>query len=199
MELLLIRHGQSEADLLGVHEGKANFSLTELGEHQAKRMATYAGDSFPPDLIITSPLSRAKKTALILQKSIGCRLIEDEDLKEYDNGVLAGLSKEAALIQYPLPKNGRPYHVPIQEGESELEFRFRAERVLNKLLSDYPGYSRIAVVSHGGLISNFLKAFLKQPNTSEFGYWTGDTGMHLLEVRDSLRLLKFLNKQEHLL
>ncbi|WML50577.1 histidine phosphatase family protein [Neobacillus sp. PS3-34] len=87
----------------------------------------------------------------------------------------------------------------MQDGESELEFRFRAERVLHKLLFDYPGYSRIAVVSHGGLISNFLKAFLKQPNTSEFGYWTGDTGMHLLEVRDNLRLLKFLNKQDHLL
>ncbi|MDP4164007.1 MAG: phosphoglycerate mutase family protein, partial [Bacillota bacterium] len=38
MELLLIRHGQSEADLLGVHEGKADFPLTELGQQQAKKM-----------------------------------------------------------------------------------------------------------------------------------------------------------------
>ena len=29
MELFIIRHGESEADLLGVHEGRADFPLTE--------------------------------------------------------------------------------------------------------------------------------------------------------------------------
>ncbi|WML50118.1 histidine phosphatase family protein [Neobacillus sp. PS3-34] len=116
MELLLIRHGQSEADLLGVHEGKANFPLTELGEHQAKRMATYVGDSFPPDLIITSPLSRAKKTALILQKSIGCRLIEDEDLKEYDNGVLAAFQKKRHFYNIPFLKTAGHIMSPSRKG-----------------------------------------------------------------------------------
>jgi len=29
MEIVLIRHGQSEADLLNVHEGRANYSLTD--------------------------------------------------------------------------------------------------------------------------------------------------------------------------
>ena len=31
MLLLLIRHGESEADLLDVHEGRADFELTERG------------------------------------------------------------------------------------------------------------------------------------------------------------------------
>ena len=31
MELFLIRHGQSEADLIKVHEGRADFLLTEEG------------------------------------------------------------------------------------------------------------------------------------------------------------------------
>ena len=34
MELLIIRHGQSEADLLGRHEGRADYELTELGIKQ---------------------------------------------------------------------------------------------------------------------------------------------------------------------
>ncbi|CAI8839471.1 hypothetical protein EMIT07CA2_20050 [Brevibacillus sp. IT-7CA2] len=39
MQILLIRHGQSEADILNVHEGKADFPLTEEGCEQARRMA----------------------------------------------------------------------------------------------------------------------------------------------------------------
>ena len=45
MNLLVIRHGQSEADILKVIEGRADFPLTELGHKQAEAMAewTYRG------------------------------------------------------------------------------------------------------------------------------------------------------------
>jgi 2,3-bisphosphoglycerate-dependent phosphoglycerate mutase len=39
MEILLIRHGESEADILNVHEGRADFPSTELGQKQAMAMA----------------------------------------------------------------------------------------------------------------------------------------------------------------
>lgn len=39
MELLVIRHGQSEADILKCHEGRADFPLTDLGVRQGKLMA----------------------------------------------------------------------------------------------------------------------------------------------------------------
>ena len=56
----------------------------------------------------------------------------------------------------------------------------------------------MAIVSHGGFISQFIKAFLKQPNVSEFAFATGDTGIHLLEIKDNARIIRFLNNQEHL-
>ncbi|MFJ8067274.1 histidine phosphatase family protein [Psychrobacillus sp. NPDC096426] len=193
MEILVIRHGQSEADLLGVHEGRADFSLTALGEQQAKRMATYVASHFPPDIILTSPLKRAKSTALIIQGAVGCELLEEKDLMEFNNGVLAGLSREEAAIKYPIPPNGRPAHIPIENGESDLEFRYRAERIYHKVLFDYSNCERIAIVSHGGLISHLLKAFLRQPINNEFVFATGDTGIHLLEVKGDKRIVKFLN------
>ncbi|WP_391119275.1 histidine phosphatase family protein [Psychrobacillus sp. L3] len=198
MELLIIRHGQSEADLLGVHEGKADFPLTELGEQQARRMSDYAANHFPPDIIIASPLKRAKRTAVILKKAIGCELIVENDLMEFNNGVLAGLSREKAAVKYPLPPNGRPAHIPIENGESDLELRFRAERIFQKVIFDYRDYQRVAIVSHGGLISHLLKAFLRQPNSSEFAFATGDTGIHLLEIKENVRVIRFLNRLEHL-
>ena len=41
MKILLIRHGESEADILNVHEGRADFELTERGYQQAQKMAEY--------------------------------------------------------------------------------------------------------------------------------------------------------------
>ncbi|MED3550980.1 histidine phosphatase family protein [Cytobacillus praedii] len=198
MEILLIGHGESEADILGVHEGRADFPLTEVRESQAIKMADYVTANFPPDMIISSPLRRAKLTAFILQEKTGSELKMDDDLMEFNNGVLAGLAKEKALITYPMPKGGRPIHEPIQGGESELDFRFRSEKVLNKLIYDYKVYKRIAVISHGGLISNLLKGFLNQPNNTCNAFVTGDTGMHLLEIKEGLRIVKFLNNQIHL-
>lgn len=198
MELLIIRHGQSEADLLGVHEGRADFPLTELGVQQAERMSAYVAAYFPPDIILTSPLRRAKGTALLLKAETGCELIEEKDLMEFNNGVLAGLARGEAAVKYPLPPNGRPAHIPIENGESELEFRFRAERIFHQIIFDYRDYKRVAIVSHGGLISQFLRAFLQQPISSEYLFATGDTGIHLLEIKESKRVVRFLNKQKHL-
>jgi 2,3-bisphosphoglycerate-dependent phosphoglycerate mutase len=198
LELLLIRHGQSEADLLSVHEGRADFPLTKLGELQAKSMAEYVSQHFPPQIILSSPLKRAKYTATILQEACGCDLIEEEDLMEFNNGVLAGLPREEAAVKYPLPKDGRPIHVPIQNGESELDFRYRAERVYHKIICDFSTYDRVAIVSHGGLISNLIKSFLHQPNNSHFAFPTGDTGIHLLQIKDHQNIIRFLNNQEHL-
>ena len=160
-------------------------------------MAEYVAKKYLLDVILSSPLKRASGTAQILQQKIGCELKYEEDLMEFNNGVLAGLSRKEAAIKYPLPQGGRPIHIPIEGGESELEFRYRAERIAQKILHDYQDYSRVAVVSHGGLISNFIKALLNQSN-SNVVFPTGDTGIHLLEIREDLRIVRFMNKQEHL-
>ncbi|MHC0039480.1 histidine phosphatase family protein [Pseudoneobacillus sp. C159] len=198
MQLLIIRHGQSEADLLGVHEGRADFPLTEHGKQQAGQMAKYVAEHFPPEVILASPLMRANETAEILRDAVECPKVTESDLMEYNNGVLAGMSREEAAIKYPIPKNGRPMHIPIEEGESELEFRFRSEHILHKIIHDYHECRRVAIVSHGGMISNLIKSFLNLPNGKGYVFPTGDTGIHLLEIRDGLRIVRFLNRQEHL-
>ncbi len=51
MQILLIRHGESEADILNVHEGRADFELTEKGRQQAQRLVQKVKADFPPDFI----------------------------------------------------------------------------------------------------------------------------------------------------
>lgn len=198
MELLLIRHGESEADLLGVHEGRADFPLTELGRSQAKKLAAYLKHSLNPEKIIASPLKRAHGTARILQEETGADFEIEQLLMEFNNGVIAGMPREEAAVKYPLPPGGRPAHIPIEGGESELEFRFRAEMVLSKILTDYKEAKRVAIVSHGGMISKLLEAFMNMPASNEFVFPTGDTGLHLLEIKDGERIVWKLNSDEHL-
>ena len=63
MKLLIIRHGQSEADILDVYEGRADYELTELGHRQVKQMADYVISNYSIDKIYSSPLKRAVQIA----------------------------------------------------------------------------------------------------------------------------------------
>jgi 2,3-bisphosphoglycerate-dependent phosphoglycerate mutase len=200
IELLLIRHGQSEADLLGVHEGRADFPLTALGRRQAGLLAEFITERYLPDIIWTSTLKRAYETAAITADRAGCGLKTDERLMEFNNGVLAGMSREEAEILYPEPPDGRKPHERIEKGESMLEMRFRAETVLSELLDDAEqrGYKRIAAVSHGGMISMLILALLGLPNTSRQLFATGDTGVHLFRIDHKRKAAMFLNSQRHL-
>lgn len=199
MEILLIRHGQSEADLINVHEGRADYPLTDLGREQARRLACRLNEHCPPDIIWTSTLKMASETATILADEVGCMLMKEPGLMEYNNGVLAGMHREVAANKYPLPLGGRKPHEKLQNGESELEFRMRTEIAFSKILSESYAVARIAIVSHGETISNLLKSFMQLPVTANVSFYTGDTGMHLLRKNGDKCILISLNNTEHLI
>lgn len=117
---------------------------------------------------------------------------------EFNNGVLAGLPREVAATKYPLPPGGRKPHERIQNGESEIEFRMRVEMALSKILSESSAVVRIAIVSHGGTISNLLRAILQLPVPTEVKFATGDTGMHIVRKNDDGLQIISLNNTEHL-
>ena len=88
-KLVLIRHGESEADLLDVHEGRADFELTERGHEQAIAMAKYVAENYRLTRIYSSTLKRAAQTAKRLSDETGLAIEFDPDLMEFNNGLLA--------------------------------------------------------------------------------------------------------------
>ncbi|WP_096156822.1 MULTISPECIES: histidine phosphatase family protein [Bacillus] len=198
MEILIIRHGQSKADLLNVHEGRADFPLTELGKQQAAKVADYLNEFCPPDIIWSSTLLRASETAEIIAKKVECMLKLEPDLMEYNNGILAGLPREVAATKYPLPLGGRKPHERIEKGESDLEFRMRSEIILSKILAESSAVARIAIISHGGTISNLIKSLLQLPVNTPIKFYTCDTGMHCFKKHEDQVTVVYLNKQDHL-
>lgn len=73
----------------------------------------------------------------------------------------------------------------------------RIEMIFSKIVTSST-QNRIAIVAHGGVINNILKGFLKNPVAKDFWFRTGDTGIHLLEIKDHERIVHFLNDIRHI-
>lgn len=196
MELLIIRHGESEADILKVHEGRADFELTGRGHAQAKAMAQFVRDNHDLSAIYCSTLKRAFQTASHLSDATGIPLQPEEMLMEFNNGLLAGLDHATVLEKYPYV-DSLPVHASVYEQESMLEFRFRAEYMLSRILSENDADSTVAVVAHGGMINQLYRAFLGLSMDSDIGFATGDTGIHVWRITKDRRVIAAANLTGH--
>lgn len=196
MRILVIRHGESEADLLDVHEGRADFELTGRGHAQAEALGRWVSENYHLSRIYTSPLKRAHQTASHLAEATGLALTVEDDLMEFNNGLLAGLDRETARRLYP-PVPGLPPHEAVYGQEPAHTFRFRAERALSRVLSEGGEEDTVAVVSHGGMINQLYRAFLELPVDSSFFAFTGDTGVHEWLVKPEGRGVAFANRCQH--
>ena len=198
MKILVIRHGQSEGDVTDIIEGRYDAELTELGIKQANLMADWVAERYSIDKIFASPLKRVSQVAEILSKRINLDVVFDDDLMEWNTGLISGLSKEEARKKYPNPEIKFP-HTAVYEQESEIQLRMRTETVLSRLLNENPADSTIAVVSHGLFIWNLGYSFLRLPVTSNLvRFPIGDTGIHEWHVDGEIRTVVHVNQRRHL-
>ena len=196
MRILVIRHGESEADLLDVHEGRADFALTERGHRQAQAMARYVKENYALCAIYCSTLKRAYQTAAHLSEETGISLTPDKRLMEFNNGFIAGLERDVAREKYP-PVENLPLHASVYEQESVLEFRFRAEYMLSKVISETAPDGTAAIVTHGGMVNQLCRAFLRLPVDSDIFFATGDTGIHEWMIAKGRRTIVQSNLTAH--
>jgi len=146
-QLLLIRHGQSEWNALGLWQGQADPPLTELGERQAgAAVDALAGFAF--DAVVTSNLKRANRTGQIIAQGLSlAEPLVEPLLAERAAGEWSGLNKTQIEEQYPgyLAEGKRP---PGYESDEDLLPRIMAGLAA---VTKMPG-DRLAVVAHGGVI-----------------------------------------------
>jgi len=190
IKLIVLRHGQTVADIEGRHEGRADFPLTELGEKQVKKSIERIINSYSIDVIISSPLKRAKQTATFLSEKCGIPLQVEPLVLEWDNGDLAGLKREDAAKLYPLPEGGRRAHHELANSESYIQFRGRAETFFSQLLEQYEDLEEISIciVSHGGFIQMLFRSVFKLPYETNHLITNGDGGFHVWEIEKEKRV-----------
>jgi 2,3-bisphosphoglycerate-dependent phosphoglycerate mutase len=201
IELLILRHGQSQADLEDRHEGRADFPLTELGREQARRVGSWLAGRYQVDRILASTLIRAAATAEIVGRALGVTVEPDPALMEFNNGELAGMLKSESRVRFGPMFGDRTELAPYERfpgGETMVEMRARAEHFLSKLLDETEDGTRVLLVSHGGMIAQLFRAYLSLPVETRVFTSTGDTGLHLWEVSGHRRRIRFMNSLVHL-
>src|SRR4030067_1845010 len=120
--ITLLRHGESQGNFEGRHQGQADFPLTELGRQQTKALADrWKTEKKSFDLVISSPLVRAHETAVLTSTELYAPLELDPLWMERDNGLMAGLSEEEVRETLPQLDFIHPYQPVGQTGESQWE------------------------------------------------------------------------------
>src|SRR3954467_15333441 len=85
-----LRHGQTKWNAEGRFQGHTDIPLNDIGLSQAHAAAAILARC-PVDLIVASPLIRARTTAEIVAAQLGKPLFMDDELKERHFGAFEGL------------------------------------------------------------------------------------------------------------
>ena len=80
-EFLFLRHGESDWNCQSLCVGQQDRPLTPLGREQARKARRAVAD-YRPDAAFTSPLSRARDTAVIVLEACECELFVEEGIAE---------------------------------------------------------------------------------------------------------------------
>ncbi len=153
MKILITRHGQTDWNALGKLQGQTDIELNNIGRQQAEETGKMIKNE-KIDLIITSPLKRAKETAEIINKNFNVTIIEDARLMERKFGKCEGLTKaERAKLKEDNPqiKDLWNYNqeIDLYNIEKMPDFCNRIYEFLDSITKKYKD-KNILLVSHGG-------------------------------------------------
>lgn len=153
-QFVFLRHGESVGNAESRWQGQSDYPLTNMGRAQARALAErwkLEGTKF--NLVISSPLTRAKETAEIIASTLGVALEFDPIWLERNIGEMEGLTAEE-VHQKPRPPYITPYDFIGGDGEGDWALFLRAGQALHALLHRAPG--SYLIVSHGGLLNQLM-------------------------------------------
>jgi broad specificity phosphatase PhoE len=182
-KIYLIRHGQDEDNAKGILNGHRNKPLTKLGIRQAKKAAEKLKYK-KIEVIVSSPLRRAKQTAGIIAKLLGIKKVYLEaDLREREFGILTGKSvKEIPLYADTYLRINKSVYFTKGEGvESFPATLKRAKNILKNIRKAYIG-KNILLVSHGDLCCMMLSGERRISWKSGLEKWDGIKNSQIISL-----------------
>ncbi|WP_303976163.1 histidine phosphatase family protein [Dongia mobilis] len=136
-----VRHGETDWNKTGRMQGRRDIALNATGEAQAEKLRPHiGGHGFRT--IAASPLSRARRTAEILNRDQKLPLHLFDELQEFDVGPYEGTEARDWFLEWRL---GRP----VAGVESFADFTTRVRSAMQQVLA-LPG--PVLVVAHGGVV-----------------------------------------------
>jgi broad specificity phosphatase PhoE len=154
-KIILVRHGETEANLRRCFADSDDIPLTEAGQSQAHEAALRLSREFRPQLLISSTFFRARQTSGIIGNVLSLATEAIPGIHERHFGCLKGHPygrlEEMMALDRLKPNPVKPWLWSPAGGESLDAVRQRAIDAIDALRVRYHG-QEIVVVSHGAVI-----------------------------------------------
>lgn len=152
MDLLLLRHGQTDENARGILQGQSQTELNDQGREQARVLAHRLRTWVPPaEALVTSDLARARQTADAIGAVLGLSCHERQAWRERSFGPYEGRTIGDADIWRAA--NG---HWDLPGAEPTADFHRRIQGAIESVVSDFRECRCVAVVTHGAVLRNIL-------------------------------------------
>jgi 2,3-bisphosphoglycerate-dependent phosphoglycerate mutase len=162
--ITVVRHGETEWNKIGLHQGVLDSPLTEKGIEQAENVV-WALQKYTFQKLYSSDLGRAVQTAKIFAAALKLDIIYDSRLQERNLGCLGGLTLDEFKKQYPddcerfLAKD--PEFI-LPGGESIRQAYERSMACFEELAAKHQNES-ILIVTHGFILEYLFRRTLEIP------------------------------------
>ena len=195
--LVLVRHGETEWNSDAVYRGRADVELSAAGRLQAELLARrFVGEKLA--FLGSSPLSRARDTALSIAASAGVELQIVDELNDLDCGEWQGLSDAQVKERYPELRRQwhvAPHTVTIPAGESLSDVESRVAALLDRVLQLE---GRILLVSHRVVLKVMVCRLLGLDNSHFWNIRQDMCGITVFDYMDGRLVLIRHNDTSHL-
>lgn len=171
MRITTIRHGETDWNLERKPQGSCDIELNATGLAQAEKLAARLADE-SCDIIYTSDLLRARKTAEVINTRHGAELIASSKLRESSFGEFEGKSLndpdvEAAFGKF-IDERAPAYFKQVQSYLTEITSC---------------GKENIFIVGHYGTIRAIICGLLGLHTNERNRFIVGNTAIHTFEQR----------------
>lgn len=199
--LLLLRHGETALSVERRFSGLGDPSLTAKGLAQAEAAARrLSREPYKLDVIVTSPLERARATAGAVARLTGLDVEVDEGLRETDFGAWEGHTFTEIQRTWPDELAAwleDPATAP-PEGESFESTARRVQESRDRLVEQYTGRT-VLVVSHVTPIKTLLRLALMAPPAALYRMHLDLACLSLIDYfTDGPSVVKSFNDTSHL-
>jgi broad specificity phosphatase PhoE len=197
MQIILVRHGQTDWNLQGRCQGSTDLDLNPSGVEQAETLALGLRQE-KIHAIYSSHLNRALQTADRIRQYHRIDVIADEDLRELDHGHLEGLTFVEVRERYP-EFIGRwrrePALLTVPGGESLTDVERRIWQAMQRIACSHSSETVLVVTHNFPILAllcritetplNQYRAFHVEPcGLTRIGY-AADRGWRLLSADDN--------------
>lgn len=167
MRLLVARHGQTLWNAQNKVCGRTDLPLTELGCEQAQVLARKLKNS-GLDLIIASPMLRARQTAQAVAEVCGVPVIVDDRLIEQNFGIFEGVDrKDPGFLG-----NKRHFAYRYPGGESMMQVAHRTYSLLEDVKRQYS--DKTVLLACHGAVGRVIRTYFEDMTNDEFFHYSPD-------------------------